>query len=104
MDLHWSEGSIIDENTPHNTQELADLVEKEVRLIADHYITSEGRCLKAVLWDVQDNFRPLRRRWLVPKDNAYLVAHGLGIADNDAFDGTPEERCTEMVRRLRSIS
>ena len=96
MKLTWAYGS-----GPATTQELANIVEAEGRLITRAYISSEGRCLWGIIRDsIQGNSA---RRSLNLRDSALLRSFRLSTVDNDYFIGTPEQRCVEMVKRLRAI-
>ena len=98
MKLDWGLGS-----GPETTQELADELEREKRLGVSAYTDSTGlRCLWGFIGGWRHTFGDERRR-LRPTSERSLWGMGLSTSDNDAFLGTPEERCREMVRRLRAI-
>ena len=97
MELKWAIGV-----GPATTGELADEVEAERRLYTDNLWSKDNhRCL----WGVIQDSEPYRRfkRDLVWDSREQLHRNGLRGADNNSFVGTPEERCAEMVRRLRAI-
>ena len=98
MKLTWAKGQ-----GPATTQELADVVEAEGRLERGAVVTPDGlRCLWGVIEDYSVGFDIGSRQ--LSRDHAiYLIRVGCGIRDNDNFSGTPEERCAEMVQRLRAI-
>ena len=96
MKLTWVRGT-----GPGTTQELADLVETEGRLLKGSFWCPEGRCLWGIILDYTTYVSA--ERHLERFDSKALHALGLSSRDNDKFLGTPEEHCAEMVRRLRSI-
>ena len=103
MKLTWALGQ-----GPATTQELADEVVAEGRLGVNRYITPEGlRCLWGVInsfsWN-KDSLCERANRQLRAEEAFYLqLDAGCSSTANDDFSGTLEERCTEMVRRLRAI-
>ena len=103
MELHWDFGE-----GPTTTQELADLVAKEGRLITRLFLSRAGeRCLWGVIegYVVGGTDGPVRSRQLAEVDSSYLMSSTIGLAavHNDMFAGTPEKRCVEMARRLRAM-
>ena len=107
MELHWDFGT-----GPATTQELADLVEKEGRLITGDFLTRSGqRCLWGVIGGYvkvapeTDKYFYIRTRRMAAADWSVLVCAPINLssANSDAFVGTPEERCDDAVCRLRAI-
>jgi len=101
MKLKWVEGT-----GPDTTQELADEIEVEGRLGHGHVSYLGERCLWGVIGDWPLSYSPetfCARRFLSPDSAQALVEFGLGVFANVSFEGTPEERCAEMTRRLRAI-
>lgn len=100
MKLTWARGQ-----GPATTQELADAVEAEGRLERGAVVSPDGlRCLWGVIEDYRYSINLESGSRLLSRDHAmYLIRVGCSIKENDNFSGTPEERCAEMVRRLRTI-
>ena len=101
MELKWVSG-----NGPGSTQELADVVEREGRLIPSYYVDRHGnRCLWGVIndWYQTAHGDTSHRRQLDGRDVIRLHQYRLGTVRNDTFPGTPEERCAEMAKQLRAI-
>jgi len=105
--LYWSSRW---KRGPTTTQTLADIVEAEGALCTDYLINEVGqRCLWGVIEDMylmpEGTVFPCfqSRRMLVQESRELLCAHNLSVEDNDSYIGTPQERCREMVRRLRTI-
>ena len=107
MKLEWKEGK-----GPATTQELANAVERERRLITLRCYDKNGeRCLWGVIWNFHKPWigrpwrfrRPWRQRRLTLECEKFLWRSGLGPLTNDCFRGTPEERCAAMVTILRAI-
>jgi len=99
MKLHWEYGE-----GPADTAALAEELAREGRLIEGALIRRDGRCL----WGVIENYRivegQLRRlRGLSTESIRLLCSFDLRTRNSDAFEGTPEQRCTEMARRMRVI-
>jgi len=104
--LYWDKGT-----GPQTTQELADVVEQEGFLITMFLINSLGqRCLWGVIygaardWASGDVIYNYSSKVIASESFNLLIRNRLSPDDNDQFDGSGEERCTEMVRRLRAIS
>lgn len=96
MKIVWRQGQ-----GPSTTQELADLIKAEGRLITKVFCGPAGRCLWGVIYGAVlsggysrsldlDCFRMLK-------------SAGLRSDVNDNFVGTPEERCIAMARICRAI-
>jgi len=107
MELHWDFGT-----GPATTQELADLVEQEGRLITGVFMSRAGeRCLWGVIEGYvkfapeTDKYFYIRSRGMTVADQGILVSppNNLSTDSSDAFTGTPEERCDDAVCRLRAI-
>ena len=89
---------------PSTTQELADEIEREGKLITGLLTSSMGRCLWGVIEDCHgEPTHTYIGRNLTQHSAYWLCFYQLGTAQNDAFPGTPEERCAEMTRRCRAI-
>ena len=95
---------------PQTTQELADVVEQEGFLTTLFLINSLGqRCLWGVIYEATrdrasgDVTYSHSDKVIALEAYNLLVQNGLSPDDNDQFDGSGEERCAEMVRRLRAI-
>jgi len=97
MQITWEFGT-----GPATTQELADLIEAEGRLVTGHFLGDDGRCLWGVIYDYTVYASRVRR--LDPQSYDALQRARLRAIDSDLFVGTPEQRCAEMVKRLRAIS
>ena len=103
MKLHWEnpKGS-----EPQTTEALAALVRAEGRLGTEWYLDADTglRCF----WGVVENWMVVkgdrtRSRMLEGEDAATLWQAGLDAADNDAFQGTPEQRAEWAARVLESL-
>ena len=100
MKLTWDKGQ-----GPPTTQALADLVAAEGRWGTRTAVDEDNlRCL----WGVIDDARRTKiaydwLRQLSISDVNVLREAGCSAVANDYFAGTPEERCAEMTRRLRTI-
>jgi len=103
--LYWDKG-----DGPQTTQELADVVEREGFLTTGLLINSSGqRCFWGVLYEAAhdqasgDVICNYPDKIIALESFSLLMRNGLSPNDNDQFDGNGEERCAEMVRRLRAI-
>lgn len=95
MELTWAWGK-----GPATTQELADEVEAEGRLITGSFWCPEGRCL----WGVIENYNQNgHTRELTRASRTQLILAGLGAISSDAFLGTPEARCVWVARKTRML-
>ena len=78
-------------------EEAAVLIEAEGRLGAGKYFGEDGcRCVIAVLEDMTTGYK--RRRYIGWMPGIKLVQAQYA---NDAFEGTPEERCVYMATWFR---
>ena len=97
MKIEWAYGE-----GPTTLGGLADEVEREGRLVVGSLIDGNGeRCLWGVLENVERSGRACRTLDFALR--VYLMHNGLNPSDNNSFAGTPEERCQEMVRRMRKL-
>lgn len=94
--LVWAYGT-----GPATTQELADEVEREKRLGVFSLNVNGLRSLWGVIYDIRADARANVGRDLTEASMDLL--HDNGVTINDPYQGTPEERCVEMARRLRAI-
>lgn len=86
---------------PSTTQELADEVEREGRLIKGIYQNAKGeRCLWGVIRDYRER---IATRHLTLDCERALIAAQLSMFHVDRLPGTPENICREVVRRLRAL-
>ena len=103
MELTWKDGY---KPGPATTQDLADEVEAEGQLGAHQFISRKSgrRCLWGTIGDCYlTSDGTFFHRQLSQASLNGLQRLQLSTRENDAFIGTPEERCAEMVRRLRAI-
>ena len=93
--LHFNNGTEI------TSQEAAALLRKEGRLGTGHYYDLNGlRCLVGVLENhsIEENGRWFERDTVVD-----LFSKGLDTSANDAFAGTPEERCEHFAQLFEQL-
>ena len=102
LKLRWTNGRFTSASV------LADLVEKEKRLIAGLAININGeRCFMGVVhdyhWDANAHGRKRRSLTQTSINHLREALGGNLITPNDNFIGTPEERCKYMADLLRSL-
>lgn len=90
------------DRTEITSQEAAALLRKERQLgTGSFYNEKRLRCLYGVLEDYGRSDGP--GRLLTVATSHALSSKGLGVPDNDAFVGTPEERCEHFAQLFEQL-
>ena len=100
--FHYRHGNEIREIT---SRELADELRREGVLTVGLLVErdDDSRCLWELLWNIRLRDRWEQRRYFTDESLTRLRSYGLTITANDAFVGTPEERCAHFVGILEEL-